>query len=136
MSNLMLGITAAQTEQAIEAAATEWTDYTAAVGAGVGTLTAASSAGRYKQIGKTVFFTTTITITTNGTGAGYIETVLPVVAKGGINTAFTGREQNVTGKAVQPYSLGGYLMYIYCYDGTYPGADGAQIIVSGCYEAA
>lgn len=47
-----------------------WTSWTPAVTSGTGTITAYTSSGGYRLVGKTLYFWATVTITTAGTGAG------------------------------------------------------------------
>lgn len=56
---------------------TAWTTYTPTPTSGGGAFTSASSSGSYKTLGKTVWFTITVTITTVGTASGNIIVALP-----------------------------------------------------------
>lgn len=113
-----------------------WGAWTPTVSSYTGTITTASAAGFYKQVGKTVFFRFRATITTNGTGGTGVLVTLPAAAMSG-GHAFPGRENGVSSK-----TLGATLfpdtstLYISNYDGTYPGADGALIDFEGVYECA
>lgn len=109
-----------------------WSTYTPVVSSGVGTLTTVSASGRFKQIGKTVLFRFTVTITTNGTGAGSIIVSLPVGTPTVISIGH-GQEVNNTGKAIVGFSSGTNMICKF-YDNTYPGSDGAGIVVNGIYE--
>jgi hypothetical protein len=109
-----------------------WTAITPTPTATAGTFTTASSTTRHIQIGKIVFIYITVNITTNGTAADAINVPLPVTPK---STSFlVGREGNVTGKMVNA-TLTSTNAVIRFYDNSYPGADGASISLSGCYEA-
>ncbi|UEM09007.1 hypothetical protein J4G43_030175 [Bradyrhizobium barranii subsp. barranii] len=110
-----------------------WTSYSPAVTAGSGSFTSASATGVYKQIGKSVFFTVTITITTNGSAATNVTVANPVNSNGSNAGAF-GREVGVSGKMLQGV-INTSNMNIYNYDNTYPGATGAFIVMSGFYAA-
>ncbi len=112
---------------------TAFTSYTPAITAGSGTFTTVSGAGRYKQIGKIVFVIITITITTNGSAATDVISTLPVAPTGIIN--FCGRAVSVSGKMLQGTALSASVA-ILNYDGSYPGASGETLNVSGFYEAA
>jgi len=113
-----------------------WTTTTPTVAATSGTFTSASAAGAFKKIGKTCFWRARITITTNGTAAGAIVLDLPTIATGaagnvnGIGVAATA---NIPvwfrGEGTAPTQV-----YIYKMDGSYPGADGEFIVVSGVYN--
>jgi hypothetical protein len=110
-----------------------WTGYTPTITAGSGTFTSVSATGAYCTIGKVTFFTITVTITTNGTAAGYVQATLP-------NTVATlatvaGREDAATGAMVQAKLTNGTATArIFKYDNNYPGVDGAIITISGQYE--
>ena len=59
---------------------TAWTTYTPSVTAGAGTFGSVSATGRYKQIGKTVFVSIDVTITTNGTANNYFIVTAPTAS--------------------------------------------------------
>jgi hypothetical protein len=118
---------------------TAWTTYTPTVTPATGAFGSVSATGRYKQIGKTVFVQITITITANGTASLYTDVSLPVPT---VNVAWdyqilTGIESNATGLmfrgATRPNST---ICRIAKPDGTYIGADGYVLNLSGSYEAA
>jgi hypothetical protein len=113
-----------------------WTAYTPTVSATSGTLTSASASGRYLAIGKTVFVTISITITTNGTGATAVQATLPVNASTSLNQSLVGRENSATGKMLQGRILAASntVVGILNYDNSYPGVDGALLNISGVYE--
>jgi len=135
VNNLVVAFNTLVVRLAVGAAA--WTSYTPTVTAFAGTLTTVSATGRYKRVGKTVFFSIVITITTNGTGATAVIATLPVTASANaINTAFVGREDAVTGKLLIGWAATTTQVFIQNYDGTYPGFDGAILGVSGSYESA
>lgn len=129
-----LGAQAASAD--LDAVSTAWTAYTPTLTAGAGTFTTASAAGRYKQLGKTVLFSITVTITTNGTAAGFIGVTLPAnsAAK---EQAATGRENAAAG-----FVCGGVIgastsqLLLTKYDNTYPGGNGYSITMQGVYETA
>lgn len=131
-SNLASG-TVAVARGGVDQAA--WTAYTPAVSASAGTFTTVSAAGRYKQIGKTVFFSVAVTITVNGTAATAVVVGLPVTAQNA-NFTFAGRENAVTGSLLVSWMGSTTTMLIQKYDGTYLGANGYLLVVSGSYEAA
>lgn len=110
-----------------------WTAYTPTITAGSGTITTKSATGRYKQLGKTIFLQMAITITTNGSGAVSVNATLPFT--GGSTCVISGRENIATGKMLQGIIVGGSI-FILNYDNTYPGADGANLFLSGVYESA
>jgi hypothetical protein len=123
-----------------------WTPYTpGAVTSGTGTITTAAATGRQSQpastqadgsgvkAGKLCFFSLTVTITTNGTGATNVQVAngLPVAPVG--SPAFAGVRTD-TGKAVVAVASGRNLTITF-YDNTYPGANGATFVFTGSYEA-
>lgn len=111
-----------------------WTSWTPTISSSSGTITTKSATGYYKKIGKIVNFYLTVTITTNGTGAGSVIFTLPINA---IRTGWigVGRENAVTGHMLQ-VTGGVDSCAILKYENSYPGLDGASLLVSGTYEAA
>ena len=69
------------------------------VTSGVGTITTVTAVGNYTKIGRNVIADIKITITDNGTGAGFLKTTLPFVPTN-ISSCGFGRENNVTGVGV------------------------------------
>ncbi len=123
---------------AVSGIAAAWTAYTPTITAGTGTFTSVSATGRYLAVGKVIFFQIAITITTNNTAATYVLATLPATAVTGIVSPVAGRENALTAKMLQGV-IGGVsttTVAIQNYDGTYPGANGAILDISGCYEAA
>jgi hypothetical protein len=97
-----------------------WTSYTPTITAGSGTLTTASATGAWIRIGKVCIVQSNWIVTTNGTGASFIQLTLPftVAAK---SFAGVGREYEVVGKMLQieaPQSDS--VMRYRNYDNTYP----------------
>jgi hypothetical protein len=116
-----------------------WSTYTPTMTSGGGSLTAvASLSGAYfLNSNRVCTFRATGTITTNGTGASYIVLTLPVTSKSGVSQFVVGREIGVTNKTLSASIHGGNTNgVVLFYDGTYPGANGAVIAISGQYEAA
>lgn len=113
-----------------------WTAYTPTISSSSGTITTPGTcSGRYKQNGKTVHFSVSCSITTNGTGSGVIRITLPVNAAG-IRCVFSGAELGISGKSVQAYNnLASSVMNVVFLDFTYPGVDGAVFNISGTYES-
>lgn len=99
-----------------------------------GTLTTASAAGRWKRLGKTVFFELTVTVINNGTGAGsLLVSGLPFAAL--VAGTFAGREVNLTGlmfSATITASGTGFNMQKY--DNTYPAVSGCILPFGGVIE--
>lgn len=115
---------------------TGWADYTPTVTAAGGTFTSVSGSGKWKQIGKTVFCSFTVNITTNGTAFGAILVTTPVPKKTTSSTIGAGREGNSTGFMVQVTFASDTQFFVQKYDGTYVGANGYGITASIVYEAA
>lgn len=112
-----------------------WTAYTPTISATSGSFTTVSGSGRYKQIGKTVWFKATATITTNGTASGTLLMSLPATAQAA-NAAFgTGRDATAGGLCLW-FNASTSNAYVQTTGGAYPGADGRSISISGTYETA
>lgn len=101
----------------------------------VGSITSYTSSGTYTRIGRQVFLTAEITITSNGTGSsaiwvgGFPFTV--AVNSGGL----VGREGAVTGKGlIGSMSATATRAYTTFYDGTYPGSTNAVFNISVVYQ--
>lgn len=110
------------------------TAYTPVVTSGTGAISAYTATGRYFRTGQLVFVEIVINITANGTGAQNVQATLPFNV-GGTNSIFAGRENLVAGKMLQG-QCSGTSCFIVNYDDTYPGSSGAQLLLSGVYEAA
>jgi hypothetical protein len=112
------------------------TSYTPTIGAATGSFSTASAVGHYIQLGKRVFVRLTVTITTNGTAAGYVTATLPVgTTPNDEKQAIPGKETALTGKMVSGTILPNTsTLLIQLYDGTYPGASGNVVTVQGWYE--
>lgn len=115
---------------------TAWTAYTPVITAGAGAFTTVSAAGRFKQIGKTVFVCIDITVTTNGTAASFVVATLPALNNSSLQSLIAGREAGVTGKMLQGIiPISSSTVTIVNYDNSYPGANGALLTVNGSYES-
>jgi len=75
--------------------------YTPTVGATTGTITSFTATAFYTRIGRQVTLTSFVTITDAGTGAGTLTVSLPFTANGSIAFSGTGRENALTGSALQ-----------------------------------
>lgn len=97
---------------------------------GTGAFTTVSSVVKATKIGNRCFYSVAVTDTTNGTAATYIQVAMPFTAAE--TTASSGFD------AVGLVALTGYVtnanLIIYKYDGTYPGADGKVLVMSGSYR--
>ena len=111
-----------------------WVAFTPAIGVQSGALTLASAVGRFLTMGKTVFVNLSITVTTNGTGAGFITASLPLLPRS--SGVLPGRASAVSGKALSGFFSPGSVVSIFNYDNTYPAASGEVLTLNGVYEAA
>jgi hypothetical protein len=111
-----------------------WTDYTPVATPAAGAITSYTSAGRYRVVGKTVWFTAVVTITNKGTGSGALQITVPVGTAAGI-TAVAGFETTAF-RSVAGYIAGSsnYVRAVYASDAATPIVDTASAIVSGSYE--
>lgn len=127
-------VATAFTNAGIPSPAVVWSSYTATLTAGAGSLTSVgTSAGRFTQIGKTVFCSIDVAITTNGTGSSFLIVTLPVVPND--IAVFFGREINVNQKSLSLMSRGGIsTAAVRYYDSTYPGVDNGRYVLGGSYE--
>jgi hypothetical protein len=111
--------------------------YTPTVTAGSGALTSVTGqTGDWSQVGDTVYFRARATITTNGTGATSLKFTLPKdnAASAGCPVSAISSSD---GKALAAViGSGTNVITVTNVDGTYPGADGKVIIISGSYQAA
>lgn len=117
-----------------------WAAYTPSIASGSGTLgTGNSSSGRYKQIGKTVFFTAQVILGASGagTGATYLIVGLPVAAKqtSGPAYVFTGIRSGLVGLAAI-IDTTTTIDVVDAAAGANPIANSRAFYISGSYEAA
>jgi hypothetical protein len=110
--------------------------YTPTIRPSTGAFTSASAGGSYLQLGKIVFVTITVYITTNGTGSGWVIASLPTSVANLNETILSGREIAAFGKSLNTFSSSATEVGIVNYDNTYPGGNGFILVVSGWYEAA
>lgn len=99
---------------------------------GSGSFTSVSASVGYTKIGNRVLIDMVVSITTNGTAAGFVKVALPFTPV--VFTALAGAETAVTGAALGAYANTDGFAYIRAYDATYPGADGRDLRVSGSYR--
>jgi hypothetical protein len=110
---------------------TAWSSYTPSLSPFSGTFTDVTATGKYKTIGKTTHVHIEITVTTNGTAAGYIAATLPNTAN--MPAAFYGRSNG--GRQLQGIGASGLgFISIFAYDNTYPAASGELLYINGTYE--
>jgi hypothetical protein len=112
---------------------TAWTAYTPTITSGSGTITTVSATGTYKTLGKTCWFTANITITTAGTGSGYLGVSLPFT-QAATSLAAYGMEVNSTGYMVKGLNPASGVMQVTKYDNATIIGSGYVIRVTGTYE--
>jgi hypothetical protein len=94
---------------------------------------------RYLVRGKTVYFHINVTITTNGTGAGYITIGnLPFTPGGSAGFIYmaNGRAVGGAGAIMGTLVQGSTNVSVQTYSGAYPGVDGVTLALSGTCELA
>lgn len=116
-----------------------WVGYSPVVGTSGGSITATST-GRFKQIGKTVFVQLEIDVATVTSGSGYVTVTLPVRAAPSLPSGcqmLSGREIAVVGNGLcGQIGFGGTTVAVLNYNNTYPAAAGYKLVLGGVYEAA
>lgn len=102
-----------------------------------GTITTiGTSVGAYTKVGNVMNIRLTIIVTTNGTGAGFLQiSGLPYTSAAAGRWTLSGREQAVNFKSLAGSLTSGSttITNISNYDGTYPGVNSATIVISGSY---
>lgn len=111
-----------------------WIDFNPTITAATGTITTiATYAGFYRVVNKSCEVYLSIDITTNGTGAGYVNATLPYTIRTGISHFnLSGREDGISGDLLNG-DVVAQAVRIRTYDNQYPGVDGASIVMSGSY---
>jgi uncharacterized protein YjbI with pentapeptide repeats len=112
-----------------------WKSYSPAFSCGNGAVNAVSNVtGRYEIIGKTVSIYATATIKDNGDCTKTIKLTIPSTSL--MTASLSGYSFISTTKMALGVIAGGTnIANITNYDGTYPGGDGAVLVLSGQYEA-
>jgi hypothetical protein len=112
----------------------DWFNYTVTPTAGSGSFTTVAGTGKFKVDGRAIFCKAKVTITTNGTAAGYVGANVPV-ATADLYQVLHGKEAGVSSKTLNAsfYPDSTHLAISF-YDGTYPGANNAICAVNGSYE--
>jgi hypothetical protein len=114
---------------------TAWSTYTPTVTPSSGSFTTVSATGRYKQLGKTLFLNIVITITTNGTAAGFITTTMPTGITPADYPTLTGQERAIAGFLLRSRATpSSGSIEIWKHDNSYPGGDGHVLTLSGVIE--
>lgn len=107
------------------------TSWTPTITSGTGSFTTVSGTGVYTQIGREVFYTVVITITTNGTAATDVRFTTPFTSA--TLAPFSGFESAVVGIVLGGY-LSGTTGIVYTYNTLYPGGTGRVLTIRGsCY---
>ena len=96
-----------------------------------GAITSYTSSGNYTKIGNRVFFSLQVTLTDNGTGTGVIDISLPYTA--GAVSAGAGQNANSLWGLNGSIAVSGTSMRVARADGTYPGATGQTLRMSGAF---
>lgn len=128
-------VTNAKLDTSVGGLGGEWADWTPTITPTSGTFTTTSASGRWTQVGKTVHFNTTITVTTVGSGSG-LQFSLPATADSSNKTIGGYRERAVggsTGVVVLSSTSNARLNE---YDNTQTIANGWVFECYGTYEAA
>lgn len=111
-----------------------WTAYTPSITSNAGAYTAATTSGRYKQIGKVCHVNISIVLTTVGSGT-YPIVGLPVQAASFMYQNISGREINSTGFLWQgQINPSATTAVVLRYDNGVAVANGYNITLSGAYE--
>jgi hypothetical protein len=116
---------------------TAWTTYTPTIGSSSGSGLVATATGRYKTIGKTIFLSVTVTVTSAGSATGQLLVPLPVNAQGSNVQGLIAVETAVSGAAAVASILtsNATRAIVTKYDATSYIATGAVISISGVYES-
>lgn len=114
---------------------TAFTTYTpTATPVGGGTFTTVTATGRYKQIGKLLFFQINTTITAIGSGSGPLAVTLPLSLTAAGTYVVVGRDQT-SGKSLNGYVLAGSnIVNVAFYDNTTIVVNGNNPVISGVIE--
>ena len=107
------------------------TAYTPTVTSNSGSFTSVSATGYYFKIGNLLFVEMVITITNNGSAAGYVSASLPM-STDSRKYIIAGREDASSGLMLQGIADGSSVI-IFKYDNTYPGGNGYILRMSGVY---
>lgn len=106
------------------------TTFTPAISATTGSITTASASGSYQRRGKFLHIDLSITVTTNGTGAGAVVASIPFTC---VNGVLNGRENTTSGVQVTGVTSGSNVL-IRAYNNSYPAANGSTFQLSGILE--
>ena len=112
----------------------EWTPYMPFVQSSSGRLGEVEAGGRYRVDGKAVFVNFKVLIKANGNAGDVLSFSLPESYPARAPTALIGRER--TRGSILQGIIDEKSLSVFMSDNTYPGFDGAEITLSGLYEAA
>lgn len=105
--------------------------WTPTVTSNTGTITAYTSSGNYTKIGNRYLFTVTATITTNGTGGGFLQITLPATS----NNAAAASGLKSTGEmVVGSINAASGTMNVFKYNALYPVGSGEFVRLSGHFD--
>jgi hypothetical protein len=111
-----------------------YTAYTPTVTSQTGTITSYTAAGGYYEIGKMVYITVSVTITTAGTGSGGLIISIPSTNNAVFYGTVSGREQT-GGKGVDGIiAPSGSTALVFFYDNATPIVTGNSLVISGFYQ--
>jgi hypothetical protein len=114
------------------------TSYTPTVTCGSGTITTLGTvSGGYQQLGKLIFVSISVAITTNGTCASDVRATLPFTAYATREQALFGIETQAQGVGLRGYipASGTTVRVTQVTPTNYPGGSGTTLIVNGWYVA-
>ena len=112
-----------------------WLTWTANVRPGSGAFSNVTSTQAYTQIGKTILYSISITLTTINTGGGELYFSLPVTAATPLGCYGNGR-LDTTGAQLHVRATSTTVASVFRYDGVVPMTNGYKIDISGFYQAA
>lgn len=96
--------------------------------------TVGPKSGRFLRKGRMCFFSAVCQITTNGSAAGALIVGLPLTSSTATRVSAVGVCDLVTGQIVQGIiEVSASTVTVRANGGTYPGADGERVTISGCY---
>lgn len=114
---------------------TQWSTQTVTPVPSSGAFTSANAVWRWKQLGKTLWFSLNINIVTNGSAAGGITVPMPTGMSAKVTTGFAGVDAGVTGTACVAFvGLAGTTFTVRKYDASYPGSTGAALTFGSVLE--
>jgi hypothetical protein len=109
--------------------------WTPVVASSIGAITSYVSSGKYTKIGRAVVLSSNITITNNGTGAGYLSiTGVPFNAAAANAEAGVGVEYSAVGFQVVAYFLTTSTLFLASYINAYPGGTNYRIAAEITYQ--